>query len=154
MGSMMQSLKILNKKEIKKISALLKRQFGFEKSLGYVFLMNNKSRIFLITGAISGIDMANLRINSLGLYFGEISSSQIRLSIEGSQLIGKDSKNIIELDEKEAKEWLGGIDISKKIDSRGFVLLRHKRDFLGCGKAVDNKILNYVPKNRRLRASS
>ena len=150
----MDNLKILNSREIKNIYNKLKERFGFEKALDYVFLINNKNRIYLINKDFAEIDTSKLRINSLGLYFGEINNKEIRLSIEGAQLIGKDCKeNVLELDEKEAREWLKGFDLFKDIEDKGFIILKHKEDFLGCGKAVEEKILNYVPKNRRLRVS-
>lgn len=154
----MHQLKILNTKEIKNIFAKLNRSFGFEKKLDYAFLLNNKNRLYIINKDFSKIDTRHLRINSIGLYFAEINKGEIRLSIEGTQLIGEDcSKNIIELDEKETRDWLRGFDIEKNNGERGgekgFVILKHNNDFLGCGKAVEGNILNYVPKNRRIRVS-
>ncbi|MCK5282905.1 MAG: hypothetical protein KAK00_05845 [Nanoarchaeota archaeon] len=150
----MQNLKILNSKEIKNIHNLLKKRFEFEKHLEYVFFLNNKNRIYITNRDLSKIDTSHLRINSIGLYFGELHNNEIRLSIEGSQIIGKNSsKNVLELNEKESREWLKGIDIDKKYEEKGYVILKHNEDFLGCGKAVESKILNYVPKNRRLRVS-
>ncbi len=150
----MQNLKILNSRETKNIYKLLKERFSFDKTLDYSFLINNKNRIYMINKDFSEIDIEKIRINSIGLYFGETFHNEIRLSIEGSQLIGKDcTKNILELNEKESKEWLKGIDIDKEVEDRGFVIIKHDKDFLGCGKAVESKILNYVPKNRRLRVS-
>ena len=145
-------MKILKSKEIKKIHSLLEKRFGFKKKLEYAFLMNNKNKIYLVSKDIGKIDLEKLRINSIGMYFGEVIGNEIRLSIEGSQLIGKDcSENILELNDEQAKEWLQGIDIDYDYSDKGYVLLRHKDDFLGCGKVVDKKILNFVPKNRRLR---
>ena len=47
------------------------------------------------------LDLSKFRINSFGLYFGKIENSGIRLSIPGTQLIGKSAdKNIIEIDKK------------------------------------------------------
>ena len=87
-------------------------------------------------------------------YYHFVKDNKIRLSIEGSQLIGpKAKKNIVELNDKEAKEWLKGIDLDKKTNNNGFVLIKHKNDFIGCGKQMKDKILNYVPKIRRLNVS-
>jgi len=147
------NLKILNKKEIKKILEKLNNQFGFEGELDYVFLLNNKDRIYLMTKDLAKIKIDSLRINSMGLYFAELPRDEIRLSIEGSQLVGKHcNKNILELTQKEGKDWLKGFDLARK-EEKGFYLLKHEDDFLGCGRAVDDKILNFVPKNRRLKVS-
>ncbi len=151
----MQNLKILNTREIKNIHKLLKERFGFEKKLDYAFLMNNKNRIFIINRDFADIDTSKLRINSLGMYFGEIFNDEIRLSIEGSQLIGKDAtENILELDDKQARYWLKGFDLDIGLEDKGYIILEHKDDFLGCGKAVNEKILNFVPKNRRVKTSN
>jgi NOL1/NOP2/fmu family ribosome biogenesis protein len=151
---MMQNLKVLGSREIKKIHELLKKRFSFEKRLDYVFFMSNKNRLYIINKDFSKIDLSKLRVNSVGSYFGKINKGEIRLSIEGSQLIGKDSKkNVLELEPKETKEWLRGIDLDKEYPDKGFIILKNNEDFLGCGKAIEGKILNYVPKNRRLRSS-
>lgn len=150
----MQNLKILNSREIRNIYKALKERFGFEKKPEHAFLISNKNRIYIINKDFSKIDIAKLRVNSVGMYFGEVRLNEIRLSIEGAQMIGGDcSKNVLELNEKEAKEWLKGIDIDKEVADKGFVIIKCGDDFLGCGKAVNGRVLNYVPKNRRLRVS-
>ena len=151
----MKKLKILNNKEIKKILEILKQQFGFKEKLDYVFLINQRNRLYLVNKEISKLNLENLRIDSIGLYFGEYRHDEVRLSIEGSQMIGKKStKNIIELNDKEAEEWLLGQDILKESTIKGFVILKHKKDILGCGRYKEGKIFNYVPKERRLRTLS
>jgi len=150
----MQKLMILNSKESKDIQSKLEAQFGASVSPDYSFLMNKENRIFIINNDISAIDLEKLRINSLGLYIGEKMADGIRLSIEGSQIIGKKAtKSIVELDKKETTDWLKGIDIDKEMHETGFVILKHNRDFLGCGKVKENRILNFVPKVRRLNLS-
>ncbi len=37
---------------------------------------------------------------------------------------------------------------------KGFVVIKFKNDFLGCGKASAEKITNFIPKNRRLKERS
>jgi len=147
----MQKLKILNKKEMKRILNLIKKQFSYETDLDYVFLMNEKNKIYVANKQIFDLDLNKLNINSVGMYFAFLKDNEIRLSIEGSQIIGKKAKkNVLELNDKEAKDWLKGIDLDKKTNNQGFVLIKHKNDFLGCGKQTKDKILNYVPKIRRV----
>lgn len=148
----MQNLKILNNKEIKRIHGMLEKRFGLQKKIEYAFLINNKEKIYLINKEFAEIETEKLRINSIGMYFGEAKNGEIRLSIEGSQLIGNDcTMNILELNEKDARDWLKGVDIDKEVEDKGYVLIKHNKDFLGCGKGVIGKILNFVPKNRRIR---
>ena len=150
----MPELKILNSKEIKEIYGLIEKQWGAKLKLDYGFLKNNKNRIFVVNKDISKIDFSKLRLNSVGMYFCEIDSRGIRLSIEGSQIVGpKAVKNIVELDEEETKKWLKGEDLEKECkDCSGFVILKNKNDFLGNGKYANGKILNYVGKTRRISA--
>lgn len=149
----MQNIKILNSREVKKILALLKLSFGFEDKLGYCFLMNNKNKIYLINKDISKIDLDKIRVNSIGLYFAEIGKGGIRLSIEGSRLIGDDcSANILKITAEDAKVWLQGLDLEINLPEKVFVIIKSGEDYLGCGKAVEGKILNFVPKNRRLKS--
>ena len=148
----MPELKILNSREIKEIHKLIEMQWGANIKLGYGFLRNNKNRIFVINKDISKIDTSKLRLNSAGMYFCEDDKSGIRLSIEGSQIIGpKAAKNIVELSFEETKRWLKGENIEKECkDCKGFVILKNNHDFLGSGKYSNGKILNYVSKTRRV----
>ena len=147
----MPELKILNSKEIKEIYKLIEKHWGAKIKLDYGFLKNQKNRIFIISKDISKIDILKLRLNSVGMYFCEFDKVGIRLSIEGSQIIGpKATRNIIELDENELKEWMKGNDLEKKGGYSGFLIIKHSKDFLGTGKYSNGKILNYVAKTRRI----
>ena len=147
----MTNIKILNNKEIKEIYKLIESQWGAKIKLDYGFLKNQKNRIFIISRDISKIDVSKLRLNSAGMYFCELDKKGIRLSIEGTQIIGtKSTKNIIELDEDETKKWFKGEDLEKECRGcSGFLILKRKNDFLGSGKYSNGKILNYVSKTRR-----
>ena len=86
------------------------------------------------------------------MYFCEHDKTGIRLSIEGSRIVGpKAAKNIVELDEEQVRNWFKGGDLELECkDCSGFVILKHKNDFLGTGKYKEGKILNYVSKTRRI----
>ena len=148
----MPELKILSNKEIKEILKLIENQWDAKLKLDYGFLKNNKNRVFIVSKDISKIDFSKLRLNSVGMYFCEIDNKGIRLSIEGSQIIGpKATKNIVELDEEETKKWFKGEDLEEECkDCSGFVVLKYKNDYLGTGKYANGKILNYVGKSRRV----
>ena len=131
---------------------LIEAQWGAKLNLSYAFLKNNKNRIFVVNRGISNIDLSKLRINSIGMYFCDI-ENEIRLSIEGSQIIGpKSTKNVVEIDEEQAKKWLKGEDLEVKGDYSGFVILKNNDDFFGTGRFKEGKILNYVAKERRISA--
>ena len=117
--------------------------------------MNSENRLFVANKELFDVDFKKLRVNSLGLYFGELNKSELRLTIEGSQLIGPmATKGVVKLDDSELKEWLKGSDLDKETDEKGFVIITNGKDFFGTGKVKDGKILNYVPKTRRLSVSA
>lgn len=94
-----------------------------------------------------------LRSKSPGLYFGKIERDGLRLSIEGSFIVGKVAKKgVLELDEEKAIKWLSGEDIEGSYT--GYCILKWGEYFLGCGKGDGKKIRNYVPKDRRLQKGS
>lgn len=152
----MKKLAILNRKETKEILKVMKKQWGFDAGLGYAF-MKNENDIFVAGRDVFGVDVDRLNINSVGMYFGELKNGSLRLSIEGSQVIGpKAKKNVITLDDGEAKLWLHAQDLEKKtgsIDAEGYVLVKHNNDFMGTGRLKGGKLLNFIPKARKIMSS-
>ena len=147
----MQKIKILNNKEIKEILNLIEKQWDAKLNLDYVFLKTEKEKIYIVNKDISKVDLGKLRINTIGLYFAEVKDNNIRLSIEGSQIIGpKAKKNVLELNEKEVKEWMQGNDLEKETNLSGFLIIKDKDDYLGCGKRRDGEVLNFIGKARRI----
>jgi len=148
----MPQLKILNNKEIRQILFLIENQWGAKLNLDFAFLRNKKNKVFIVSKDISKIDLSKIRVNSFGMYFCEL-DNEIRLSIEGSQIVGPNAmKNVVELNEKQSKEWFSGEDLEIKGDYSGFVILKDNNYFLGTGKYKENRILNYVGKERRINA--
>ncbi len=149
----MEHLKILNSKEKKAVLQKINEQWDANFSTGLGMLKNNEDKLFLMNPAVSALNFSKLRINSMGLYVAEIKEEVIRLSIEGSQLIGPlAKKNVVDISDSEVGTWLMGEDLERQVEGRGFIIIRHDGDFLGCGRAVKGKILNFVGKNRRVSA--
>lgn len=150
----MNKLKFMNNKEKKKILNILKDQFGFEDNLDYIFMINEKNKIYLTNADLDSIDIQSLKVNTFGLYVGELSGDEIRLSIEGSQLIGPGAKtNVLEVSEIDKRKWLKGEELYQDYPSLKFIIIKSGNDYLGCGKRREDRILNYVPKTRRLNCS-
>ena len=154
------NLEVLNSKRIKEIKLLLGEQWGFHEPLDYGFLQRDND-IFLVTTAVDKLDLRQLNVNSAGLYFGELRNSQLRLSIEGSQIIGqKAEKNVVELNDEQLRKWLSGEDIEIATenpgggsgdDGSGYAIIKCGNDFFGCGRLKEGKLLNFVPKARRMK---
>ena len=147
----MSRLKLMDNKRKENLSRLIKKQWEPSFSLeDYAVYINQKDKIYIITRNVCGLDLSRLRINSVGLYFGKLKNNELRLSIEGSQLVGETAKkNILELDNKQSELWMQGQDVEIDTSFRGYVIIKHNKDFLGCGK-ISDKLHNYVPKERRI----
>ena len=156
----MQKLKIMNSHEKKEVMDILRKQWGAELGQEIVFLYSEKKhKVYIIARDIENIDLETLHIDSLGLYFGElmeqkegVAGRELRLSIEGSQIVGPlASKNIVDIDDASAREWIRGQNVFNRAGAEGWVISRRGADLMGCGRVNEKVILNYVPKPRRIK---
>lgn len=141
----------LNGKETKEITKWLEQNFEADLNLDYYFFKNEGGKVYIVNKELSDIDLTKLRIDSLGLYFCTEMDDGYRLSIEGSQIIGKYAKkNVLAIDDEEMIRWLKGEDLTAN-DINGYYIVKHNKDFVGCCKIKDGRVLNYVPKARRVK---
>jgi len=154
----MNFLKILNKSEKKEIVNRLNKQFGIKEIPG-IILRKGAERLFLFEGSFYEKQIKKLErilpLERIGVYFGKIQGDEVRLSIEGIHLL-KDQikKNIFELNKEEAEQWMKGQELNIQTGKKGFLVMKYQNDFLGCGKASEKKIGNFIPKSRRLKEKS
>ncbi len=148
-------LKILPQKERIKILKKLKFQFGIEEIPG-TLIKKGKEKIFLYTGKLKKEELYLLDkttfVEAVGIYLAKEEGENVRLSIEGSQIL-KDqmTKNIIELTKEESQTWMMGHEVRIKSGFKGLVAMKYENDMLGTGKASEEKITNFIPKSRRLK---
>jgi NOL1/NOP2/fmu family ribosome biogenesis protein len=150
-------LKILNTREVKKIKQLLVEQFDYALREDYAYLMNQKERIFLVNKDLAKIDMKNLRVDRIGLYFGELKPNHIRLSKEGAALFVKEAKdnkkivkNLIDLSKEEVQKYFRGEDLIKDLgEDNKPIILEYDNNVIGCASYKEGKILNFLPKIHR-----
>ncbi|MBW2987171.1 hypothetical protein KY336_01350 [Candidatus Woesearchaeota archaeon] len=153
----MAELHILNTKQVKQFKKIILDQWGSDFEDKYHVLKHPNGRTYIVNKEMDEIDIDKLRISTVGLYFATWNAKGFRLSIEGSQLIGPEAKkNVIELTDKQTEQWLLGqeFELPKKqsIETKGYVIVKHKKDFMGSGKIAGSKLLNFVPKTRRIGA--
>jgi NOL1/NOP2/fmu family ribosome biogenesis protein len=149
-------LEILNTREVKELNNQLDEQHGckFDKSL--VFIKSGKEKIYVVNRDIEKVDLNSIKLDRVGLYVCTINDFGLRLTIEGSQILGINAtKNIVELDDDQLNSWLRGedIDIICSGDTDKFFIVCHKGDFCGSGKFKNGILSNFVPKERRTGAS-
>jgi len=159
----MNKLQILNKNEKEQIIYLLNKQFGIN-SLQGILTKRGEERIFLFQGNFNEKQIRELenltQIERAGLYFAKFfidrqGNKQIRLSIEGTQILSKQfKKNIFELNKQQATKWMQGQELNIKTGKKGFLIMKYKDNYLGTGKASQEKIGNFIPKSRRLKSKS
>jgi NOL1/NOP2/fmu family ribosome biogenesis protein len=153
-------MRIITKQEKEKIIESLK-YYGINE-VPLVLIETSPGRIRGYSGEINEEDIKNIgeiaTIEVAGLYMFNNFDGEIRLSIDAIHLLkGQITKNIIEIDDKEAEEWMKGQDLiltdelkqRLKKEEKGFKIIKNKEDFLGCCKLLDNRIVNYLPKERR-----
>ncbi len=152
------NLRILNTRERSDIADAVKAQWGIP-DVPSVLLLNNRNDVFTISPDIQSVTLQNLHINSLGLYIGEWREGNLRLSMEGSHLLGPlAKKNLIDLTKDQTESWLKGDPLLlERGSAEGFQLVAYphpitgKRDFLGCGRYRESTLINFVPKARRAK---
>lgn len=149
----MKELVFLKSKEVKQLMQRCREQWGtdFAHLFQEYAFFKNKDKIFLVSRDIAKIDFESLRINNAGMYILEDKNDELRLSVEGSQVLGPDAdKNVLELEKYEIISWIKGEDFLKERKNEGFVIIKFKDDFFGSGKIKEGKLLNFLPKIRRL----
>jgi len=163
----------LNKKQKEKLDNFFKDKYGLE--LKGQILKQSQEKLRIFTGNLSEHELAVLantvRVETIGIYLATIDENKetheedIRFSFDASFLAKKATKNIIELDDEQVKDWFQGNDLifekqspsSDKLKLASidypFVFLKYKDEIVGCGKLTSDKdkILNFVPKERRIK---
>lgn len=152
---MKEKIIILNSRERKGIRKQLEEQFGVKEIPDKVyFCINKKEKVFLTNRESFEIDQSVLRINAFGMYFGTFMKDGFRLSLEGTQLVGEEaSTHVVDLNTEQRDSWLKGEDVIMDVGDYDYdyLILKNGKDFLGCGKAKEGKILNYLPKSRTMK---
>jgi len=149
------NIHFIKSREKKRITQYLQNQFGIT-DLPYLLIESGKERIRAFSGHLSKEEILQLNkltnIELIGIYFiKKESQKEMRLTLDATHLL-KDqiTKNIIELTELQMSDWLRGHDLNVQHKNGSFII-KYPPYFLGYGKSIKNKILNFIPKNRRLK---
>jgi NOL1/NOP2/fmu family ribosome biogenesis protein len=150
---------VLNSRERKELVAKLAERYGYSGELDYAVFRNNEGKHYLANRAIEEFLDVGLYIERVGVYFGQDQHGEFRFTIEGSQLVGpKSSKGVVELTPAQRDQWMLGHDIQLSGSGQEglaqiFYLVKCGEDWLGCGKAKNGALQNYVPKERYVGAT-
>ncbi len=148
-------LEILKRNKRIEIEKDLNRIYNIEIPFKYQFIKLGKEKIRIFTGNLGSQDILRLNkiltIDNIGLYFAFLKNQDLRLSFDSVILFGKnENANFLELNDNETRKWLQGQDLEKESSKKMYVIIKHNNDILGCGKLTGKKLLNFVPKERRI----
>jgi NOL1/NOP2/fmu family ribosome biogenesis protein len=152
---MNEQLEILNRGKKEEVKDLLIKRYNIKIDIPHHLIKPAKNKLRIFTGDLNSQDMlilnALLKVETVGLYFASLEDG-LRLGYDAAMLYAKKAdKNTIILNKEEAKKWLQGHDLEKASQGEeGFVVVKHDNDILGVGKATGKKLLNFVPKERRV----
>jgi len=153
---MSEQLEILNRAKKEEVKDLLRKRYNLKIDIPHHLIKPAKNKLRIFTGDLNSQDLlilnALLTVETVGLYFASLDDG-LRLGYDATMLYAKKAdKNTIILNKEEAKKWLQGHDLEKetKKGEEGFVVVKHDNDILGVGKATGKKLLNFVPKERRV----
>ncbi len=153
----MKKIEFINKSKI--IEKL--KDYGIEK-LPYLLIKSGKEKIRIFSGHLSKEEITKLRrnvyIETLGLYFAKFDNDQLRLNLDSLHLLKNKIKNkIINLNKTQTKQYFEGKDVEatkeqlKIAKEKSYYILKHNEDILGMSKIINNRIRNYLPKERRIK---
>ena len=148
-------MRILTSSELKYFQERLRAQYGVENGFkDYVLIKAGQGRIRATTPETFEIATRLRRVQQIGLYIAKQIKSDIVLSIEGSQLLdGAIRKNVVELSEEEAENWMKAAPINRsqeKSEAR-YIVAKCGDLYLGSGRfSRDGKIYPQVAKWRRI----
>lgn len=136
------------------------------KKLPYLLTKSGKEKIRGYTGSLSIDEITKLNeevtIELLGIYLFHDYHDNLRLSFDAiSALREQLTENILEITDAQAEEFLKGRDIALTKEDQakfqaqketfGFKIISNNGEFIGTGKLIEDRIVNYMPKERRLR---
>ena len=147
--------RFIKSSEKKRLLSELEEQFGIEK-LPYLLLETGKEKIRGFSGTMTKEEITELgkisNVEIVGLYLIK-KEKNLRLSLDATHLLKEQiSKNIIEINNVQLGDWLRGKNLDIAKDS-GIYVIKYEDDFVGCGISDGKKIINHIPKERRIRSN-
>ncbi|MEA3329900.1 MAG: hypothetical protein U9Q06_04100 [Nanoarchaeota archaeon] len=148
---------LLSNSKKKKILNQLEKSYGINE-LKYLVIETGKGKYRIYSGSLSREEInelgKNLNLEIIGERFAKIDLEKPRINFDALNLPEIKSQlkeKVIEISDKEVKNWMAGENLDKEISEEGFVVIKNKGDILGSGQNRRTFIQNYVPKERRVR---
>ena len=146
--------RFIKSSEKKEILNELNEYYGVSK-LPYLLIETGRQRIRAFSGSLSKDEILKIarhvNIEIIGMYLASKRDEDIRLNFDAVSLLRDQiSKNVIEIDDKQLVLWIRGFDLNIKY-KRGPIAIKYKNEIVGVGKSNEEKLFNYIPKERKVK---
>ncbi len=151
------NVEFLDTKRRKKLIEELNSLFGITQ-LPKVLFETGKEKVRGFSGDLTIDELYALdglaNIEFMGLYLFKKDMEFLRLGFDCALLLkGQIVKNVIEINSEQLDAWMKGHNLDIVAD-RGIYIVKHENDAFGCGLSDGKHIINFVPKERRIRRGS
>lgn len=141
-------------KKRKKLLAQLNEQFGVSE-IPRVLFETGKEKVRGFSGDLTIDELYSLdkiaNVEFMGLYLFRQELGYLRIGFDGALLLKNQfSKNIVELAESQVVDWMNGKSLQLSL-ARGIYIVKCGEDVFGCGISDGSNLINFVPKERRIR---
>jgi len=143
-----------NAKKKKELLERLNEQFGVT-SVPKILFETGKERIRGFSGDLTIDEIYALadisNVEFIGLYLFKQDMEFIRFGFDGALFFKEQfSKNIVNLTDEQVDGWMNGHNLNIVL-KKGMYVVRHGNDIFGCGFSDGKGLINFVPKERRIR---
>lgn len=152
------NIRFIKSPEKRRITEQLSEQFGIS-SLPYLLFQTGKEKIRAFSGNLSREELMMLsqltNIEIIGIYLlKKEKNNKLRLSLDAIHLLQSQiTKNIFEINDAQLNDWIRGKDLYIQAPP-GILIIKHKEDFIGSCISTGQKLLNHIPKDRRLKSKN
>lgn len=145
-----------NSKQRKELLEKLKSTFGI-KEVPSILFETGKEKIRGFSGDLTIDELYALdritNIEFLGLYLFRQELGYTRLGFDGALLLKDEiSKNVVDIDSAQLEKWMTGHNL-EIVKDRGIYVIKCGKDTFGCAISDGKHLINFVPKERRIRRS-
>lgn len=145
-----------NSKERKKLIDELNRVFGITEIPKSLFEAGReKIRGFsgdLTIDEVYALDRLT-NIEFMGMYLFKEDLGHLRIGFDSALLFKEQiSKNFVEVNKEQIESWMRGHNLDISLE-RGIYAVKYNGDVFGCGLSDGKHLINFVPKERRIKKS-
>jgi NOL1/NOP2/fmu family ribosome biogenesis protein len=146
--------KFIKSKEKKRILKELEDTYGISE-LNYLLIETGKKKIRAFSGDLSKEEISQLseiiNIEIIGMYLLSQKDVDLRLNFDAVPLLRHQiTKKIIKITKDQYELWMRGHDLELKAP-KGIAVIKYGDNLIGIGRSNEEKIFNYVPKERKLK---